>query len=89
MLFVSLKNKVATQFIKAIKLKNIFQKDLNNIANKMQISDILNNKAKNISGGQKQRVLIAKAIIKKANLILMDEPFSALDIKIKEKAIDW
>lgn len=88
-LFVSLKNKVAMQFIKTIRLKNIFQKDLNNIANKMQISDILNNKAKNISGGQKQRVLIAKAIIKKANLILMDEPFSALDIKIKEKAIDW
>ncbi|VEU75055.1 maltodextrin ABC transporter ATP-binding protein [Mycoplasmopsis citelli] len=77
------------QLITQLRLKKFFKKDLEFIAKKVEITEILNNKAQNISGGQKQRVLIAKAIIKKSQLILMDEPFSALDVKIKEKTIEW
>lgn len=33
----------------------------------------------NLSGGEKQRILIARAILKDTNIIIMDEPFSALD----------
>ncbi|MBN3534546.1 ATP-binding cassette domain-containing protein [Mycoplasma procyoni] len=76
-------------FLKQTKLKNIFRIQLEELAQKLEISDLLNKKAKELSGGQKQRVAFAKAIIKKNNLILMDEPFSALDIKIKEKSIQW
>ncbi|UUM19903.1 MULTISPECIES: ABC transporter ATP-binding protein [unclassified Mycoplasma] len=77
------------EFVKELRLKHFFKKDLDFIAKKVEITEILNNKAQNISGGQKQRVLIAKAIVKKSELILMDEPFSALDVKIKEKTIEW
>ena len=35
----------------------------------------------NFSGGQKQRLCIARAIIKKANIIMFDDSFSALDLK--------
>jgi ABC-type bacteriocin/lantibiotic exporter with double-glycine peptidase domain len=34
---------------------------------------------KNISGGQQQRIAIARALYKKADLILLDEPFNELD----------
>ena len=38
-----------------------------------------------LSGGQMQRVALGRAVVGRAKLILMDEPFSALDIRNREK----
>lgn len=40
---------------------------------------IITENGKNISGGQQQRIAIARALYKKADLILLDEPFNELD----------
>jgi ABC-type bacteriocin/lantibiotic exporter with double-glycine peptidase domain len=50
------------------------------------LSKIITENGKNISGGQQQRIAIARALYKKADLILLDEPFNELD-EISEIAL--
>ena len=54
-----------------------------NIATRLQIHDLLDRKVRTFSGGQKQRVSLARACCREADLLLMDEPFSALDRQLR------
>ena len=49
------------------------------ISEELNITHLLTRKPKHLSKGQQQRVCIAKALVKRADLYLFDEPFSALD----------
>lgn len=46
------------------------------------------NQGDNISGGQKQRICLARAMYGRPNILILDNPFNALDSNVKEKIID-
>jgi len=53
------------------------------VAELLEISELLNKKPKDLSGGQQQRVALGRAIIREPELFLMDEPLSNLDAKLR------
>ncbi|WP_440897826.1 ABC transporter ATP-binding protein [Amphibacillus sp. Q70] len=63
--------------------KDEIEKRVDNILDIVQISQFKNTMPENLSGGQQQRIALARAIVIEPNVLLMDEPLSNLDAKLR------
>ena len=78
-------NSSIDDIIKVCKISSV-HRDIVNFKNKYDT--ILGERGVNISGGQKQRISIARALIKKPNLLIFDDCLSAVDTETEERIIN-
>lgn len=63
--------------------KNEIRKRVEEAAEILGLEQLLKRKPKELSGGQRQRVALGRAIVREAQVFLMDEPLSNLDAKLR------
>lgn len=63
--------------------KNEIEDATNNVSETLEIGALLDRLPKQLSGGQAQRVAVGRALIKKPQVFLFDEPLSNLDAKLR------
>jgi ABC-type sugar transport system ATPase subunit len=87
MLYPHLSLRVSIGF--ALRLRKVpgaeIDRRIEEVAGWLRIAHLLDRKPHEVSGGERQRAAIAKALVSRPALLLMDEPFSAVDAQLRRQ----
>lgn len=76
---------IAYALRKKVRDKKQIEAEVRQIAGVLGIGELLYRKPATLSGGEKQRAALARSLVVRPKLLLLDEPFSALDARTREK----
>ena len=74
-----------THLSEARAIKGHIDSRVRQVAQMLEIENLLHRLPKELSGGQRQRVALARAIVRQPKVFLMDEPLSNLDAKLRDQ----
>ncbi|WP_110955820.1 ABC transporter ATP-binding protein [Anaerosinus massiliensis] len=81
---------VAENIIYGLKVQKLAQEEikerLQSALSMLELNGLEERKPKDLSGGQRQRVALARAIVKRSDVLLLDEPLSNLDAQLRVHA---
>ena len=80
-----LENITSPLIVKGVK-KAVAKREAEEMAEKLHITETLDRRPGQISGGQQQRVALARSLVKKPDVFLLDEPLSNLDAQLRFSA---
>lgn len=68
--------------------KKTMQRHIEGVADLLKLTPMLDRYPSELSGGQQQRTALARALVKSARIVLLDEPLANLDYKLREELRD-
>lgn len=82
---MSVYKNIAYPLLRARQKKSDTEAQVRHMAEMLDIDSLLDKRVDQISGGQKQRVAIARGLVKKCALYVLDDPLVGLDFKLREQ----
>jgi spermidine/putrescine transport system ATP-binding protein len=84
---MTVRDNIAFGLVLAKRPRKEVEAEVDKMLHLIQMTDQASKKPDALSGGQKQRVAVARALINRPDVLLLDEPLAALDLKLRQKML--